>query len=168
MKNLYNISNEIEEILERVDPETGEITEQVVGELDELFTSRDEQVEGLAAYLTDLKSYEDNLKTEIDRLKARLDSIRRRAEHIRDFINANTPDDYKLKTDLFTVYKGSTTKLEMPEADPKDYIATGFVKTKYEWNKEGLKKYMKENGFEQMILSGLDCSLTKSKHIVIR
>lgn len=172
MQNLYTVSTEIEEILESencLDPITGELTEEASARLNELFISRDDLVEGLAYYCVDLKAAENALKAEIDRLKERLDSAKLRQERIREFINNSTPPDYKLKTDMFSIYKSSSTKLIMSDADPEKYKDSGYVKAKYDWDREGIKKMMKEQAIEQMIAVGdVTCELVKSKHVVIK
>lgn len=63
--NIYSINNEIEELMERlIDPETGEIDEDVADELDDLEMSRNDMIENMALTCKEYLASAEALKNE--------------------------------------------------------------------------------------------------------
>ena len=93
---LYEIHAEIEEVLEQVDPETGEITEELSKQLDELNIKLEDKLVNCAAYVKALRYEEKALKEEASllqqRAKTKANRIRSLMEYIADHFSAGKID----------------------------------------------------------------------------
>lgn len=87
---LYEINEQIADILERmfdeVDEETGEVNLDLVEELTDLELERDTKLENVGAYVKNLESDIKALKEEIESLKRRLESKQKRAEYLKGLV----------------------------------------------------------------------------------
>lgn len=84
--NLYEINAELQNILNSVDPETGEITEEQLAALSEITLARDEKIDNIACYIKSLKAEAEALKAEKQALAERQSQKERHAERLRDWL----------------------------------------------------------------------------------
>lgn len=182
MKNIYEISEEIDFILDACEDNGGEISEDDFARLAAICQERDALVTNIAMCITNMNSRMAGLSAEIDRLKERYAAIENMVLKMREYINNSTPADYKLKNELFTIFKSSSTRVVIPEnALPASYAWSPFVRTRYEWDKTAIKEHLKnvedgkleiantkvtEEGVEP--IDPVVLELVKTKHIVIK
>lgn len=84
---LYEISDAILRAMEEgTDPETGEISDELNGILDELEMARTEKRENIALYIKDLKAESDAITREIRALESRRYTKDRRAEWLESYL----------------------------------------------------------------------------------
>ena len=84
--NLYEINAELQNILNSVDPETGEITDEQLAALSEITLARDEKIDNIACYIKSLKAEAEALKAEKQALAERQSQKERHAERWRDWL----------------------------------------------------------------------------------
>lgn len=86
--NIYSINNEIEELIERlIDPETGEIDEDVADELDELEMSRNDMIENIALTCKEYLASAEALKAEKAVLNERQKLYEKKADTIKKLLD---------------------------------------------------------------------------------
>lgn len=118
---LYEIDEEIQELLSEVDPETGElITDYAV--LDALLMEREAKIENIVLFIKNLSSDVRELKAEEAALAERRDKAEKKAERLREYVSHALGGE-KFQTPRCCVSFRKSTALELGE---------GFT----EWAKE--------------------------------
>ena len=144
---LYEISNEIQSVLDNVE-NIEHLPENVAQELDNLQIEFDLKVENLVLWMKGLQADVEVLEQEEERLQSRRLSLQRSIEWAKNYINAHTGDQYKLKTPLLSVYKINTTSVAISDnfdwasAPPDFYHVVETVKP----NKKYIKQKLEETG----------------------
>ena len=83
--NIYEIDNSIKQLLEEVDPETGELIVDTDA-LDALMMEREKKIENVACYIKNLTSDAKQLKDEEKALAERRQAAEKKAERLRDYL----------------------------------------------------------------------------------
>ena len=147
MKALYEIE---QEILDCVDPETGEILD--AEKLDALQMEREKKLEGVALWVKDLKAEAEAVKAEADKLNARKKALDNKIEGLKNWL-LMALDGEKLTTTRCKVYQTHSQRvvivgeekdliswLERNTEDPRDYIRYKDP----ELRKDEIKKALKD------------------------
>lgn len=87
MRKLYEINEDIENILNCIDEDTGEFT--AFEELCALQMERDAKLEGVALYIKDARAEATAIKAEIDALRKRMDRLNRNADGAEEWLAVN-------------------------------------------------------------------------------
>lgn len=112
---LYEINNQIQEALEKaVDPETGEINENMYAYLDELTLARDEKAENVALWIKNLKADAAAIKEEAKNLSVRARVAENRADRLTDYLQYCLHGD-KFSTARVSVSYRHSKKVEFDE-----------------------------------------------------
>ena len=147
MKALYEIE---QEILDCVDPETGEILD--AEKLDALQMEREKKLEGVALWVKDLKAEAEAVKAEADKLNARKKALENKIDGLKNWL-LMALDGEKLNTPRCKVYQTHSQRVAIV-GDEKDLIAwlerntedpREFIRYKEpELRKDEIKKALKD------------------------
>jgi predicted nucleic acid-binding Zn-ribbon protein len=118
---LYEIDEEIQELLSEVDPETGELITDYAA-LDALLMEREAKIENIVLFIKNLSSDVRELKAEEAALAERRDKAEKKAERLREYVSHALGGE-KFQTPRCCVSFRKSTALELGE---------GFT----EWAKE--------------------------------
>ena len=105
MKALYEID---QEIMECVDPETGEILD--TEKLNALQMEREQKLEGVALWIKDMNAEADAVKAEADKLTARKKALDNKVAALKQWL-LMALDGQKLKTPRCNVYQTHSQKV---------------------------------------------------------
>ena len=87
MAKLYEINEELEKLWEQaVDPETGEVNDDIYEQLEALQMEKDQKVENVALWIKNLKSDADQMKEEAKKLTDRATAATNKAERLKGFL----------------------------------------------------------------------------------
>jgi hypothetical protein len=101
---LFDVADAIERILaQECDPETGEITERTLEQLDALEGHRDRIALDVAAYLKGERCEAEKIQRVADELSARAKGHRDRAERLLEYVGRIVPAGDKLKDERVTI-----------------------------------------------------------------
>jgi len=147
--NLYEINKNIENILSKVDEETGELDENFAKELELLGLAKDEKIESLGCYIKNLSAFVEALKQEKLSIADRQAKAERKIERLKDYLVSNLQGE-KFKTSKVEIGYRHSQKVAftIPEEDLVEYYKDGnneFLKTKYEFDKAKIKEALKNN-----------------------
>lgn len=118
---LYEIDEEIQELLDEVDPETGELITDYVA-LDALLMEREAKIENIVLFIKNLSSDVRELKAEEAALAERRKKAEKKAERLREYVSHALGGE-RFQTPRCCVSFRKSTALELGE---------GFT----EWAKE--------------------------------
>lgn len=137
--NLYEMNAQIEELSEQlVDPETGEVNEEVMEQLDKLNMDRDEKLEGCGIVIKNLAAECIALKIEIDALKERMASKNRRMDNMMRYVDNN------LRGEKFETAKVAFSYRKSQSVDVVDEEAVPDELCKYETTRKPVKTEIKK------------------------
>lgn len=112
---LYEIKNEIINAIENaVDPETGEISDNMYAYLDELTLARDEKAENIALWIKNLDADAKAIKEEAKALAARAKAAENKAERLKSYLGYCLGGD-KLSTPRVAISYRKSQKVEVDE-----------------------------------------------------
>lgn len=94
---LYEIDLALEELLDQVDPETGELTCDLEA-LEALTMEREKKLEGIALYIKGLTAEAEAIKAEKQTLEKRQKSAENHAIRLRQFLAQHVYEDERIKT----------------------------------------------------------------------
>ena len=138
---LYEISDAIERVLaEYVDPETGEITDEGIEQLEKLELDRKEKALAVAAYLKGERAEAEAIGAEVKRLAQRQKTHERRAQRLEDYLAwAGVVPGEKLEDARSAISWRKSTRVlvENVEALPEEFVRTKVEKSP---DKVALKK----------------------------
>ena len=90
MATLYELNEQIVDLTEKlIDPETGEVNEEILEQLDKLDMDKKEKLENCGLMLKELMSQIVAIKAEIDALKKRLTSKTNRFDNLMRYVDNN-------------------------------------------------------------------------------
>lgn len=124
MVRLFDIAAQIEALLNAsVDPDTGEVREEALAELDALETARDEKALAVAAYLLGQEAEADAIDETAKRLRARAQVHRNHAERLRRYLADHLPAGTKLADARVKIgwRKSRAVRVVEPEKLPEPY-----------------------------------------------
>lgn len=148
MASLYEIDRTIESILERmfaeVDEETGEVSQGILDELDQMQAARAEKFDNIGAYIKNLEAEAAAIKTEMNNLKERLESKLRHVERLKEYV-ANSllsNGEKKMETPRVAFSFRSSERVEIIDKDqiPKKYMVK---KVTFDPDKTEIKNMLK-------------------------
>ena len=85
---LYEIDEAIRDLIENaVDPETGEIAEDLSLQLEDLHMAREQKLENIACYIKDLKAEAEAIRAEERNLAARRRTAENKAARLTDYLS---------------------------------------------------------------------------------
>ena len=117
---LYEINAALEELLEQVDPETGELMCDMEA-LEALSLARDERLENLALYVKNISAEARAIKAEEDALSERRKSMEKKAQRAKEFLDLQLAGE-KFQTARVAV---SYRKSEQVDVDTDFFLAAG-------------------------------------------
>jgi len=141
---LYELDRNIEEILDTmIDPETGEVDEEKLKELNELQMGRNEKIESCILFAKSEKADAEAILKEIDNLKARANAKLNRAENTLRYVEASLKGE-KFETDRCAVTYRKSQSVEIVDLDllPDKYCV---FKTEKKPVKKEIKQLLREN-----------------------
>lgn len=120
--NLYEINEQIEMLTEQmVDPETGEINEDIMGQIDDLEIDYDTKMENCGVVIKSLTAEVDVLTAEKKALESRIKVKMNKIERLCNYINANLKGQKKEYPKVaFGYRKGSKVNVVSEELVPDD------------------------------------------------
>lgn len=128
--NLYEIADEIERAFgEAVDPETGEIHEEYMAQLDALEMERDRKVENIACYIKNLKADAAALKAEKDALQKRQKAAENKAESLSRYL-AGFLNGEKFQSPRAAIIWRKSTRVEFDPGKTVLDIDTHYIRMK--------------------------------------
>lgn len=145
MATLWEINSQIEEILlfdEMVDPETGEVNEDLMAKLDKLEIERDEKLESCGIVMKELSAEITAIKTEMDALKQRMTTKMNRLDRISEYVS-KTLGGKKFETAKVAYSFRKSQKVEVVNEDivPDEFCD---FETKKKIRKTDIKKALKD------------------------
>ena len=139
--NLYQIKAEVEQavndLLESVDPETGEVDPKAVTNLNQLQEQMDEKIDNIGAYYKNLLAEAKMLEDEEKALKARRESKEKKAERLKNYL-ASALDGKPFESARVACSWRKSTKVDVFDQDKlsDDYLT---VKTDIQPDKKKIK-----------------------------
>lgn len=136
---LYEIKQQINDILESVQASEGEIDESQEAELDSLCESKEKKVEACMKYMRNQEALIDARKVEINRLKELNTSAEKDLEKLNDYLFRCLGEGYKAALTLGKFYFKKTIRTEVTDIEkvPETYRK---YKTTFTPDKAGAKK----------------------------
>ena len=117
MANLFEINRALIEAWESaVDPETGEIAEDYIEQLEALEMARDEKVENIGCWIKNLASDAAALKEEAKNMNERAKRAERKADSLKRYLEAALHGE-KFTSTRCAISWRKTTSVEVDEAE---------------------------------------------------
>lgn len=146
---LYEIDAQIrafiDQIMENIDEETGEVPDIDPSKLEELNEAREKKLENIALYIKNLEAEAEAIKAEEKTLKARRDRDEKKAERLKKLLaeSLHNADQDKFTTARCAV---SFRRSKAVVVTNQDILEERFIKKKitYEVDKALLKKALEE------------------------
>ena len=163
MANLFEIRGDIEWIMNNaIDPETGEIAEEYIEQLETLELERSEKIENIGCYIKNLASDAEALKAEAKVMTERAKRAERLADSLKRYLTAAL-DGEKFNSTRCAISWRRSVSVEIDEAEipelPEQYIRT---KTTIEPDKTAIKDALKAGE----IIEG--CRLVERNNISVK
>ena len=140
---LYEINQQIEQLIDNIDPETGEALFDEEA-LNELMLAREEKIEQVALAVKNITAEADAIATEIKKLTERKRVLENKAESIRDYLQRQL-DGAKFQTAKVAISYRNTKSVEINEAKfwESDPLPC-FYRTKQEADKTAIRKAIED------------------------
>ena len=121
---LWKIDQDIQKIMdEAVDPETGEISEEVLEQLEDLQIARDAKLENVALAYKNYKSFAEQIKAEKQALEKRQKQAERQAEWLKDYMARSLKgEEFKTPSVAVSYRQSSTIEVYDMGALPDEYL----------------------------------------------
>lgn len=156
---LYEIDAALQSLLDSaVDPETGEINEEVYAQIEDLAEERDHKVEAIALAYKNAKAEAEAYKAEKMSFARKQTVAENNAERLKNFL-AYALAGEKFKTEKVSV---SYRKSEAVEVENVLELPAEFQKVTYEANKTAIKDELKAGG--QII----GCTLVEKQNVMVK
>lgn len=148
MATLYEIDRGIEDILNRmfteVDEETGEVSQDILDELDQMQAARAEKFDNIGAYIKNLEAEAAAIKAEMDNLKKRADSKKRHIDRLKEYVANSLLSNNEMKFETsrvaFSFRSSESVEILDEEKIPKKYMVK---KISFAPDKTEIKKLLK-------------------------
>lgn len=142
---LYEIDQQLEQLLENIDPETGELLIDPEA-IDALMLEREAKLEGIALWIKDLRAEAAMVKAEKDALAERQAAIEKKADRVAEFLQ-NYLDGNTFKSPKVTVSYRKSQKVELDLPVFMEHPAEAFLRRKDpEPDKAAIKAALKDGG----------------------
>ena len=163
MANLFEISGDIEWLINNaVDPETGEIAEDYIEQLEALEMARDEKVENIGCWIKNLNADAAALKEEAKNMNERAKRAERKADGLKRYLEAALHGE-KFQSTRCAISWRRSTSVEVDEAElpdlPEQYVRR---KVTVEADKTAIKDALKAGE----VIEG--CRLVEKQSIQIK
>ena len=138
MANLFEINRAITDAWAAcVDPETGEVNDELYAQFEALEMERDAKIEGIACWAKNLTSDAAQLKAEAKAMQERATAAEKKAESLKGYLAAAL-NGQKFETPRCAIgWRKSTVVMIAPDAElPAEYVRT---KTTTEPDKTAIK-----------------------------
>lgn len=143
---LYEINHDIEEtlnlLLASMNPETGEVDEVYVHQLEDLNVQRDEKLESIGCYIKNLEAEAEAIKKEEEALKQRRETAERKANSLAQYITEMLGGEkWSCPRVAFSFRKSEqVTTVDDLELIPDEYCV---IKTERKVDKKKIKEAIK-------------------------
>lgn len=142
---LYEIDQQLEQLLENIDPETGELLIDPEA-IDALMLAREEKLEGIALWVKDLRAEAAMIKAEKDALGERQAAVEKKADRVAEFLQ-NYLAGNTFKSPKVTVSYRKSQKVELDLPVFMEHPAEAFIRRKDpEPDKAAIKAALKDGG----------------------
>lgn len=140
----YQIKQFLDNLMDSVDEETGEVIDIDPSRLEELNRAREKKLENIALYIKNLEADAKAIAEEEKNLKDRRERVEKKAERLRKLLSdsiLNAGDDHFETSRCCVTFRSSDTV----EIDDLDLIDAAYIKvvTDYKPDKKALKKAIK-------------------------
>ena len=149
--SLYQINKEIEEVMQGIVGEGGEISPSAEMELDALQQDRLVKIKNIGLYYKEAQAFVDRCKAEEARIRARRQSIEKRLSWLRTVYLPNNLDGEKIDEPELKISTRSSKSIEIgPFADLKQIraISPELVSIEYKPHKKEIREYIERTGME--------------------
>ena len=157
MSSLYQINEQVDSIMAKIqssfDESTGEIIDEELytesqRELDNLEIAQNEKIENIACYIKNLHSevfaIENEIKTLSQRKKVKENQLKRIKEYLANFLKLKNIKKIETPKAVISFRKSEVLEIEDEELIIDWCRYRGFLKEKPEIDKAKVKKYIKE------------------------
>lgn len=129
--NLYNISIELRNLADSVDPETGEMSDELYVQMDALEMTKTQKVESLSLYMRECEAEADMIQSEIERLESMKQYKLNRAEWVKKYMARSLSHEEKIKTPLCSVFFRRSESVDVPDGyNVESLLALGLAREK--------------------------------------
>ncbi len=140
----YQIRQFLDNMMDAVDEETGEVLDIDPSKLEELNEAREQKLENITLYIKNLDAEAKAIKEEEKNLKERRERAEKKAERLRNLLSdsiLNAGDDHFETSRCSVTFRASDTV----EIDDMDLIDEAYIKvvTDYKPDKTAIKKAIK-------------------------
>ncbi|GEM_PF-2512853 len=145
MATLYEINAEIEkaldDMLNSIDPETGEVDEAYVHVYEELNLQKDEKLDSIGAYIKNLQVMSDAIKNEEGNLEERRKVIDKKINRLKNYVSEILAGEkWSNARVAFSFRKSDSVDIPDDTLIPDEYIKTEVKKTP---DKKAIKEALK-------------------------
>ena len=143
---LYEINQQMEDVLNRLmstlDPETGEVDEAYVHELEDLKLQREEKLEAMGCYMKNLEAEAEAIKKEEAALKERRSVIEKKLKSLGNYITVTLDGEKWSCPRVAFSFRRSEQVMTVDDIDllPEEYVT---VKTERSADKKKIKEAIK-------------------------
>lgn len=124
MANLYEINEELTRLWDAsIDPETGEINDDLYAQFEALQMERDEKIENIALWIKNLTSDADAINTEAKALTERAKAAKNKAERLKAYLESALNGE-KFQTPRVNISYHKSSKVIVTDIDrvPADFL----------------------------------------------
>ena len=126
MANLFEINTELQRLWDAaVDPETGELNEEILADFEALEMDRTTKIENIGCWIKNLKSDAEALKAESKAMETRAKSAERKAESLKEYLEAALQGE-KFSTAKVAISWRRVQAVEVDDAEvaqlPEQYV----------------------------------------------
>ena len=143
---IYDIDARIAEILSRTDPETGEIPEEAVAELETLAEDRDKKIENAACMVINLTAEAKAIREQEITLAQRRKSLENRAERIKGYVEYATGGEPFSSSRVQVKFTKSQAVEIYDEKAVFTFAPRSCLRCKYELDKAAIRAALKAGG----------------------
>ena len=138
---LYEINEEIEKVLDSIDDETGEITEEQFEQLTRLNLQREVKIENTALYIKTLRAEAKAIEEERKKLQDKERAAKNRAKSLEEYLQVMLGGE-KYKSPLNSIYYGTSSAVRVIDEQqiPSEYLITQEPKI----DRRGLQQALKD------------------------
>lgn len=139
-KPLYEINADIDTLIEScIDPETGEVIEDLDERLNELTIARAEKIENLAFVIKNYKAEAEKLDKFKKQVDARLKAYTNNIERLKRYLASCMNDGEKFKSTMNSIYFMHTKSVNVSDAFFAAEENEQYMRVKKEANKDAIK-----------------------------
>ena len=127
---LYEIDTQLKQAIEQmiasVDPETGEVDDELAAAIDNLETEKTSKIEGIGCYIKNIDAEATAISEEIAVLKSRLEAKKAHSERLRDYVKgfllADDQSKFETSRVCFTFRKSEAVEIDEGAELPEKYM----------------------------------------------